>query len=448
MRKLSLLIFTLVILSCTRNEETTRVAAEESRNIVEVHKVDLKEITPEIDSFGSISFSSKADVTSTVDGTISAIKVEEGDKVYKGQLLAQLTNIQLQIRKDQALSALESSKAALQLSETKLREGKMQVEARLLTIEKLKLQLSQKNKEQEQMAQSLENKRELFNVGGISEEELTSMELNYSASETAILSLEKDIIIQSVGFRDRDILNYGYNIPDNEEERTTILKDINTRTLLAELNVAKSRVETAETELKSAEALREELSLKAPISGIIGAKYMELGERAKADTKVFTIFDSNEVDISFPVPEAKGILLTNNLEVKAIVDSLDGKEFKARIRQISPMVDPKSGNITIKANMTNKEGLFKPGMFTRVNVKYGLTRMSVQIPETSIAQKKNSTGTIFLAVNSRVFRKEVELGVEKNGMVEVTEGLAKGDFVINSPSPLLREGEQVDVKMD
>lgn len=438
-------IITLFLLFACKKEEVISID-NAKKSIVETIKVDLKDITPEIDSFGSISFRSKADVTSTVDGTISKIFVEEGDSVIKDQTLATLSNIQLEIRKQQALSALESAKAAYQLSETKLREGKMQIEARLLTIEKLEIQLEQKKKEQAQLIKTLENKKELFKVGGISEEELNSLELNYSASETTIISLEKDIIIQKVGFRDKDIIINGYSIPNSKEERTEILKDINTKTLFAELNVAKSRVDTANTELKSAQALIDELTLKAPITGIIGAKYLELGERAKADTKVFTIFDSNEVDISFPVPESKGILLTRGLTVNAIVDSLNNKEFKAKIRQVSPMVDPKSGNITIKADMPNSKGLFKPGMFTRVNVKYGETRKAILIPETAIAQKQNNTGTIFLVVNSRVFKKEVDLGEESNGLIEVIEGLKKGDNVIDSPSPLLREGEQVEIK--
>ncbi len=443
MKQIVIPIVIICLFSCTKEE----VLLETEQKVqVNIHKVELQEITPDLNSFGSISFRSKADVTSAVDGTISRIRVEEGDYVYKGTELAILSNIQLQIREEQTLSSIKSSEAALELSETKLLEGKLQIEARLLSIEKSELNLLQKEKEQEQLAKTLENKKELFNIGGITEEELTSMELNYSASETNLMSLKKDISIQKVGFRDSDIQAYGYDIPDTEEKRIEILKNINTRTLLAEVNVAKSRVESAMTEFHSAQALNMELSVKAPISGIIGAKYMELGERAKADTKIFTIFDSSEVDISFPVPESKGILLNAGLPVEATVDSLENRIFTANIRQISPMVDPQSGNITVKASMQNEDEIFRPGMFTRVRIKYGETRKTILIPETCIAQKKNKTAVLFLIVNSRIFRKDVELGEEKNGMVEILVGLKKGDLVIDSPSPLLREGEQVDIK--
>ncbi len=322
----------------------------------------------------------------------------------------------------------------------------MQIEARLLLIEKLEFQVLQKEKELVQLAKTMENKRELFSIGSITEEELTSLETNYSAAETNLLSLKKDISIQQVGLRDIDMQAYGYAIPESDTERVRILKIINTRTLQAEVNVAEARVDSSKTELRSAQALNRELVLLAPISGIVGAQYMEMGERVKADTKVFTVFDSTEVDISFPVPEAKGILLTRGLKVEAVVDSLDNRVFEAEIRQISPMVDPQSGNITIKAHLPNSDEIFKPGMFTRVKVAYGATRKSIIIPETCIAQKKNNAATLFLAVNSHVFKKEVELGEEKNGRVEVLSGLQENDLVIDSPSPLLREGEKIHAK--
>ncbi len=442
--KVVLFIAVLAFLSCT---ESVDIGYESEEKVhVAVHKARFQEITPELNSFGSISFRSKADVTSTVDGTIDLVNVEEGYYVNKGDELASLTNIQLSIRENQAHSTLKSAEAALELSMTKLREGKMQVEARLISIEKSELQLSQKEKEQRQLVKTLDNKRELFKIGGITEEELSSMEMSFSAADTNLLSMRKDLSIQKIGFRDKDINSFGYTTPDTDEKRIEILKDINTRTLLAELNVAESRLETAKTELYSAEALNKELVLRAPITGIIGAKYLELGERAKADTKIFTIFDSREVDISFTVPEGKGILLKTGLNVKATVDSLENRAFEATIRQISPMVDPQSGNITIKASMSNKEECFKPGMFTRVNIKYGETRKSILIPETCIAQKRDKTASLFLVVNNHIFRKEIELGEEKNGMVEILKGLKEGDMIIDSPSPLLREGEQVHVK--
>lgn len=444
MKKTFILLTILSLFSCQKQEYGISETGKTTH--VKIYRVDFHEITPELTSFGSISFRSKADLTSTVDGTIVNINIEEGDYVYRGQVLALLSNIQLQIREDQALSTLESAEAALELSKAKHKEGKLQVEARLLSIEKSELNLLQKEKELEQLAKTMENKRELFDIGGITEEEFTSMELNYSAVLTNLSLLKKDISIQNIGFRDSDIYDFGYSIPQSEEKRIEILKDINTRTLRAEVNVAESRVKTTKTELYSAQVLIHELSLKAPISGIIGAKYLEPGERAKADTKVFTIFDSSDVDISFPVPESKGILLSTGLHVEATVDSLDNIIFEARIRQISPMVDPQSGNITIKANMPNKEGLFKPGMFTRVRVKYGETRTSILIPETCIAQKNNTSAILFLAINNHVFRKEVDLGEEKNGMVEILQGLKVGDMVIDSPSPLLREGEQINVE--
>ncbi|WP_028975360.1 efflux RND transporter periplasmic adaptor subunit [Spirochaeta cellobiosiphila] len=446
MKKKCLYFFSLLMyISCSDANEKIPDANTVVKTQVSTIKTVEKEIIPTLTSFGSISFRSKADITSTVDGTLTKILVEEGDVVKKGQLLATLSNIQLKIRKDQAQSSLESAKSAVELAETKLYEGKLQIESRLVSLEKSQLQLKQKEREFEQIGKNLANQKELFAIGGATEEDIISLELSYSASETELLGLRKDLSIQMVGLRDEDILNYGYSVPEDQDTRIEILKDINTRTLLAELNVSKSQLNTAKTELQSAIELMQELNLKAPIDGIVGAKYLELGERVKADTKVFTVFDSTMVDISFPVPENKGILLTKGLKVEAVVDALDNSKYEASIRQISPMIDPQSGNITIKASLSNREGLFKPGMFSRVKVEYGNKRKAILVPESSIVQKKENNAVIFLTVNNHVFKKQVVLGEEFNGNIEIIDGIKKGDLIIDNPSPLLREGEEVEI---
>src|SRR5690606_15341529 len=100
-------------------------------------------------SFGSLSFIQKTDLTAPTDGRVVQLLVEEGDRIRKGQRLALLENVQLEIRKLQGETAVQSATAELELTRTRLEEGRRQMEARFLSLDKTKLTIEQKELELE-----------------------------------------------------------------------------------------------------------------------------------------------------------------------------------------------------------------------------------------------------------------------------------------------------------
>ena len=70
--------------------------------------------------------------------------------------------------------------------------------------------------------------------------------------------------------------------------------------------------------------------------------------------------------------------------------------------------------------------------------------MAVLLPITAISQKTGGRGKIFTIVNGRAFQKDVMIGEESEGKVEILQGLSKGEIIIDSPSPLMKEGEAVE----
>ncbi len=431
---------------CAGKEEDHDISYSGEVRSVSVFCLEMEEVRQIIDGFGNLSFRSKADITSAVDGIIRNLPVDEGDKARSGQPVAVLYNIQLEIRREQAQAALFSAEAAYELSETQYREGRLRIESSLISIEKSELNLKQKLLELEHQRGLLENERELFSIGGAAEEDLASMELSFSALETEIKVLEKDIMIKKIGFRDKDIIEYGFDVPSDDDRKLKLLLDLNSLTLKSELKAAEAKVKSAETELQSAEALIEETKLFSPMDGIVGARYMETGERIQADDKIFTIFDSSEVDLVFGVPEEIGVLLNPGQPVELSLDAVKDRVFSATIRRISPTIETGSGNITIKAGLDNNEGLFRPGMFSRFSLTYGPPRQLIRLPANSFVRLDGSRGLVFLVQGGRVYPRSVVVEAESGGMHELIEGLEEGDVIVIDPSPLLKEGDPVDVQ--
>ncbi len=443
---LSLSFLALAVLAaggCARREQAIApVALQRVRTVIAAEQMTAQELA----SYGSISFQKKADVTARVDGTVTEITVVEGDSVEKGELLARLTNIQLELRKSQAESAASSARSELSLAQARLWEGQLQVEARIAGIERGELELASKRRELDELSKTLKNKEQLLSVGGTTEEAMSSLRLSYAATQTGVRLLEKDLEIRRIGLRDADIVSRGLTVPRDEAARRRMLVQIGTQTLAAETEVARARADSAAVELGAAEQLLAEQDIRAPLSGIVGARYVEAGEHATADAKLFTLISTGEVYAVFPVPEAEAQRVQPGAAVEVSLDALGGAPFRARVALISPLIDPQAGTVTVKAILANPSMRMKPGMFARVKLVYGSPRKAVVIPASAIAQKKGNTARVFTVVNRRVFAKEATLGRELGGSWTVEGGLRAGERLVDSPSLLLREGEEVDVE--
>ncbi len=447
-RKLSWAGITLLLLAaCARDPGKAVDPAPAPLASVKTIVAKKEALTPELASFGSISYRSKADIATTVDGTVKKLAVDEGDHVRADQVLAQLDNIQLAIRKGQAESQIASAAAAVELARAQLWAGRQQVEARLLSLRKTQLEIDRKKREAEELASTLENREQLFKVDGISQEQLQALRLQYQSAQTDYEALLTDYSINSIGLRDQDIRSAGEAVPAAEPERVALLVKINTQTLQAQLDSALAALQVAKSDLQAARALVDELTIRSPVAGIVGVRQAGVGERLRASDKLFTIIDDARVYAVFLVAENKAMRLSEGMPVQVEVPAQGDRVYRSAISIISPLLDPQSGNVTVRALLLNQDGALKPGLFIRVKVRTGDTRQSILLPASAFASRNGTEGAVFLVRGGRSFRQAVVIRPETEGQaagkVEVASGITVGDRVVDEPSPVLQDGGEV-----
>ena len=448
-QRLGTAILALALASCgARKAAEPALPSYRAKTIVtrlEKHSQDLA-------SFGTIAFRTKTNLTAGVEGSLAELSVVEGSVVEAGALLARLENAQLEMRRRQSESALASARSSLELAQARLHEGQLQVEARVISIAKARIQVQQKEYEVAEMERSLVKKRSLHAVGGATDDEVNSLLVSLSAQKSALAAQRKDLEIQMVGLRDEDLAARGWAASASAEEeveeteRKDAMVTMNTRILRAEVDVARAQVESAVADLDSVAAMLGELGLRAPSSGVVGAIYAERGEHLQQGAKVMTLMDTEEVYAVFPVQESDAGRIKEGMPVQLSVDACKGQDLVARIDRIAPVFDAQTGAVTVKALLRNPAMRLRPGMFVRVRVDLGAPRDVVRLPASAIAQKKGAGAKVFSVVNGRAFLRQVELGRELDGSFIVEKGLRPGEVVIDSPSPLLKEGEDVETE--
>jgi RND family efflux transporter MFP subunit len=407
--------------------------------------VKQEPVTREVSCFGTITFIRKVDISATVDGTVARLLVKEGQTVRAGQHLLVLKNVQLELRRQQALSAMDSARSAVDLALAKLWEGQLAVEARQVAVQRTELELEQKRLDVTDAEQTLANKEELSKVGGVTAEALAAVRLRLLAARNDYAMIQKDLLSRQIGLRDEDLARDG-QVPSKEElARIRQLVTLNTKTLTAEVEDAKARVESARRELEAAEELLKALSIDAPSAGIVGAKYVEQGEYVSQNGKLLTLMDTTSVYAALSVQESEMPLLREGMTAQLLVDALSSAPLVGKVESISPTADPQSGAFLVKAALANRGGKLRPGMFVRARITYEKPLDSLIVPEKCILQKKGSSAQVFSVVNGKAFLRQVTLGRDLGGSFTAEKGLNKGDILIQSPPSTLREGMNVEI---
>ncbi len=437
---LAAVVFT-ALAACGRESQTVE---QEAAHTVDVVRPAVVTVSDTVESFGSIVIRRKTDVTAEVDGVVASLPVEEGDRVSSGSHVAELENVQLDVRHRQAVSDIERAESSVELAEARLAKARENVLRELMSLELREIEQEIREFDLDHGSERIEHARQLKDVGGVTAEELRELEAEQVRMRGAYEAFLKETAIQSVALSDRAILDAGLSLPASREERIDVLQRLNTQIEAAEAAVSRSALESARAELDSVELLLEELTITAPAGGLIGARHVEVGERLREGEPVVSIFEEAPIHALLPVRESEAGRLSPGQYAEIVVPALDDIRLGGAVERVSPTVDPRSGSASVRVVLGNSDGKLRPGMFVHGSIVYGSDRRVPVVPLSSLVRRDGSRASIFLIRSERAYLSEVQVGMERpDQTIEVTDGLSGEELIIDTPSPLIREGDYV-----
>ena len=186
-----------------------------------------------------------------------------------------------------------------------------------------------------------------------------------------------------------------------------------------------NRVETSGIALKR-------VAYYAPVSGIITELGVRDGAQISPGMSLFVLTDLSQVWVNAEVPEAQATHLTKSSEVEATLTAIPGRIFKGRVDYVYPDVNPQTRTVRIRAVLENKELILKPGMFADVSLGQGETHEALMIPSEALIRTGTRSTVIVAEAEGRFRPVEVRVGLQRDGMTEVLEGLEAGQQVVAS----------------
>jgi RND family efflux transporter MFP subunit len=422
--------------------------AKQPASLDEVKKVRgaaavVREAPEETSGFGSLSFLTKVDITAPQEAVIKKLNFREGDSVRQGEIVLLLENPQINLAVERAENNYSQALAACNLTNSRLMEGIFNAEAQLLAFEKAEAEIAVAKRRWEENKRKHQNQETLFEAGGIHTEAILVSRFSLDTEWEQIQLMEREIEIRRIGMRDQDLVKAGFSLPLGEDERTGALVSMMTASLKAEKEAAQARLEAAEKELSSAKIAFAELTVRCPSSGVVGARYLEEGERVRLQDKILSLIDTASLYAIFPVREKDALRIEKGMKACVLIDGT-GESRDAVVDLVYPQADSQSLSFLVRVLLSesvneSETGKLKPGMFARVTVILGPPRKAIFIPESAIFNQKNNEGSVFILNGSVLAERKITLGQSHGEEREVT-GVNAGNMVVVRPASDLREG--------
>ena len=437
------LLFLLGLSACAR---VTAEGPPPVERPVGVVKATFRDVPDQVLAFGSLTSEKKVEVKASQDGVLEEFPLREGDPVSEGDLLGRIRNDQILLAQGRAHITLAEAQAALDLSRSRLVEGQFQAEGRILELEKAEAELVQGRREFSEEERKVRDQEALFSVGGITEEALRNSRFSLESLKEKINLMERDLEIRRIGLRDKDLADAGYPVPADAEERKRQLILLATASLRAQVASAEAQVLGAQKELESTTLALSELAVRCPLTGRIGLRYVERGERVKKEDPLVSVMDDRSLYGIFPVQEKEALRIRQGMKASIAVEGTDSS-YPAVVDLIYPGADTRSYTFTVRLRLDQrgKSALpsLRPGLFARLTLTLGTSKRVLVIPETAVLDKREDQGRVFLYRGGTVGLQTIQLGELLGAQRQILGGLQEGDLVVDKPDGKLREGSHV-----
>lgn len=230
------------------------------------------------------------------------------------------------------------------------------------------------------------------------------------------------------------------------------------RTLVARQAASQQQVDQAQATLEQAnaniaktEAQIAQLLVRAPFSGVLGVRQIDLGQYVKSGDPIVTLTDLDHLYANFTVAEGDRGRVAVGQTVRLTVSAYPNRVFEGRITAIDPQVSVDTRTVKLQATLGNPDHALQPGMFANVTVMLPPAPDQVVLPETAVDYSLygNSVFVVREAATPdgktalHVERLSVSTGDRVNGRVILLAGIKPGDRVVVAGQNKLHNGDAV-----
>jgi len=188
-------------------------------------------------------------------------------------------------------------------------------------------------------------------------------------------------------------------------------------------------------------------NIRAPISGVVSARVIKVGQHVGVNDATFKITDTSSLVAYLRIPQSELLKFSTGHQAKIRVDAMPEISFAATIARISPTIDARNGTFRVTAYIDNQDGLLAPGMFGRFDIAYEQHIDALIIPAAALVIEDNET-VVYVVEDGAAVRRAIQTGIRSGDNIEVLDGLEEYEQIVVTGQGSLRDGSRVFASID
>lgn len=225
--------------------------------------------------------------------------------------------------------------------------------------------------------------------------------------------------------------------------------------VLAQYEAVSAQLKQSKAAVVSAKSMFKDATISAPISGIIGKRYLEAGDMAAPSIPVVSVVQMDRIKIELEATEQDLGRLSIGQKAEVRVRSYPDEVFLGKVYKISPVLDPMTRMATVEVILSNPAHRLKPGMFAEVVVITGTLKDVLVVPRYAVIEstslkaingKDAVVKNYFVYVvndSARAEQRQLDVGYVNHRLIAVEEGVANGEKLVVAGQNNLRDGMRV-----
>ena len=358
----------------------SKLAIPDTRPRVEIEHPRRVTVVQRLQTNATLEAFEETDLFAKVSGYLSEVRVDIGDHVKAGQVLAVISVPEMENELAEDKAQLDSKQRSLVTAERQVDHNKANVALQDVTLKR---------------------QEELFKARNIAPQDLDQAHAN------------ADIAKADVG-----------------------VAEANLAFAAAQVNLAAATVERIKTLIAYAQIV-------APFDGVVARRLVNRGDLVQAATStrttpLFTVQRIDTIRVFCDVPEndVPHLHVGDTAVVKPY--GFEGKPFPGKVTRFSLRLNPETRNMRTEIDLPNPDERLYPGMYAEVSLEMNRRPEALTVPAAAVGS--DSVGSfVYTITDNRVTRVGINIGLTDNGRTEVTGGLSKDTPVVTpfrgAPSP-------------
>lgn len=283
------------------------------------------------------------------------------------------------------------------------------------------------------------------------------------ANEQVLITSKYSDLVDDISFQDGDVVKKGdILVRLNSREEAAKVKELeaNLAESVAQLNrfqdlftkkaTSKSIVDQQEAKTKaisaqllSAKIKLNDLTIKAPFSGMLGFREISLGALIDVGDVITSLDDLDVIKVDFAIPERYLTTVSVGQTIEATNIAYRAQVFNGTVTSIDSRIDSVTRTLKVRAKIPNSDHKLRAGMLLNINIIRNVEQI-LQVPESAVIPIEDEH-FVFVVEAGKALKKQFNISRRHHGFVEVLGGLGSGTEVVIEGALKLRDGSSVNV---